>query len=86
MILSYRTTLETYNEMLLQGQVTGVMFLESQPGVVLSCSKDTFVKVWDLSTQHCFKTMTGHLGEVGTLSQYGLAFSVIDCRCGRWCW
>ena len=65
MILSYRTTLETYNEMLLQGQVTGVMFLESQPGVVLSCSKDTFVKVWDLSTQHCFKTMTGHLGEVG---------------------
>ena len=41
------------------------MFLESQPGVVLSCSKDTFVKVWDLSTQHCFKTMTGHLGEVG---------------------
>ena len=54
--------------MLLQGQVTGVMFLESQPGVVLSCSKDTFVKVWDLSTQHCFKTMTGHLGEVGTLS------------------
>ena len=68
MILSYRTTLETYNEMLLQGQVTGVMFLESQPGVVLSCSKDTFVKVWDLSTQHCFKTMTGHLGEVGTPS------------------
>ena len=68
MILSYRTTLETYNEMLLQGQVTGVMFLESQPGVVLSCSKDTFVKVWDLSTQHCFKTMTGHLGEVETLS------------------
>ena len=56
------------HEMLLQGQVTGVMFLESQPGVVLSCSKDTFVKVWDLSTQHCFKTMTGHLGEVGTLS------------------
>ena len=44
------------------------MFLESQPGVVLSCSKDTFVKVWDLSTQHCFKTMTGHLGEVGTPS------------------
>ena len=68
MILSYRTTLETYNEMLLQGPVTGVMFLESQPGVVLSCSKDSFVKVWDLSTQHCFKTMTGHLGEVGTLS------------------
>ena len=68
MILSYRTTLETYDEMLLQGQVTGVMFLESQPGVVLSCSKDTLVKVWDLSTQHCFKTMTGHLGEVGTLS------------------
>ena len=79
MILSYRTTLETYNEMLLQGQVTGVMFLESQPGVVLSCSKDTFVKVWDLSTQHCFKTMTGHLGEVGTLNTVIILW--IDLQC-----
>ena len=80
--------------MLLQGQVTGVMFLESQPGVVLSCSKDTFVKVWDLSTQHCFKTMTGHLGEVGNTviimwheyTVYSILFIINMSRCGRWCW
>ena len=49
---------------LMQGQVTAVMFMTSQPNVVISCSKDTFVKFWDLTTQHCFKTMTGHLGEI----------------------
>ena len=53
---------------IIQGQVTAVMFMASQSNVVISCSKDTFVKFWDLTTQHCFKTMTGHLGEVGTLS------------------
>ena len=27
-------------------------------------SKDTFVKFWDLSTQHCFLTLTEHRNEV----------------------
>ena len=27
-------------------------------------SKDTFVKFWDLDTQHCFKTLVGHKTEV----------------------
>jgi len=27
-------------------------------------SKDSFVKWWDLDTQHCFKTMVGHRSEV----------------------
>ena len=32
--------------------------------VIVSSSKDTLVKFWDLRVQHCFKTLTGHLGEV----------------------
>ena len=38
--------------------------------IILSClcfrcsSKDTFVKFWDLDTQHCFKTVVGHKTEV----------------------
>ena len=27
-------------------------------------SKDTFVKFWDLDTQHCFKTLVDHRSEV----------------------
>ena len=38
--------------------------METQKNVVISCSKDTFVKFWDLRTHHCFKTLTGHLAEV----------------------
>ena len=54
----------TYMFYCFQGQVTSVKFLETQKNVVVSCSKDTFVKFWDLTTQHCFKTLTGHLGEI----------------------
>ena len=38
--------------------------MKTQTDVIISCSKDSFVKFWDLRTQHCFKTLTGHLGEV----------------------
>ena len=34
-------------------------------GCVFS-SKDSFVKWWDLDTQHCFKTLVGHRSEVST--------------------
>ncbi len=46
--------------------MTAVCFLESQ-NVVVSASKDTFIKFWDLSNQHCFKTLTGHVTEVWDL-------------------
>lgn len=29
--------------------------------------QDTFVKFWDLTTQHCFKTLTGHVTEIWDL-------------------
>ncbi len=46
--------------------MTAVRFIESQ-NVVVSASKDTYVKFWDLSNQHCFKTLTGHVTEVWDL-------------------
>lgn len=36
----------------------------SQQSILISSSKDTFVKFWDLETQHCFKTLVGHPTEV----------------------
>lgn len=36
----------------------------SKENVLISASRDSFVKFWDLSTQHCFKTLTGHQTEV----------------------
>lgn len=33
---------------------------------MFSSSKDTFVKWWDLDTQHCFRTMVGHRSEVSS--------------------
>ena len=36
--------------------------------VFVFSSKDSFVKWWDLDTQHCFKTLVGHRSEVSTAS------------------
>ena len=30
-------------------------------------SKDSFVKFWDLDTQHCFLTLVGHRSEVSKI-------------------
>lgn len=43
--------------------VTDVRFIGTSNRLV-SCSKDTFVKVWDLDTQHCIQTLVGHRTEV----------------------
>lgn len=32
--------------------------------VVYCSSKDTFVKFWDLDTQHCYQTLTEHRSEI----------------------
>lgn len=39
----------------------------SSPGFILTGSKDTFMKLWDLSTQHCIQTVVAHRSEVWTL-------------------
>lgn len=46
-----------------RGPVTQITFMTTHP-VLISGSKDTFIKFWDLDTQHCFKTVTGHRSEV----------------------
>ncbi|CAG8503552.1 14003_t:CDS:10 [Acaulospora morrowiae] len=34
------------------------------PGYLISSSKDTLLKLWDLSTQHCMETVVAHRSEV----------------------
>ncbi|KAI0069150.1 WD-repeat-containing protein [Artomyces pyxidatus] len=60
-------------------QITGIKFLSSyssslpstsaaaSAGLILTTSKDTFMKLWDLSTQHCIQTLVAHRAEVWTL-------------------
>lgn len=46
-----------------KGIVTQICFLKKY-NILVSGSKDTFVKFWDLDTNHCFKTLVGHRTEV----------------------
>lgn len=46
-----------------KGPVTQVQFMSTR-NIIVSSSKDTFIKLWDLETGHCFKTIAGHLTEV----------------------
>jgi WD40 repeat protein len=39
----------------------------TSPGFLLSASKDTFLKLWDLSTQHCAQTIVAHRMEIWTV-------------------
>jgi len=59
-------------------QVTTVKFLDisanvpstsstSGSGFMVTASKDSFLKVWDLSTQHCIQTTIAHRSEVWSL-------------------
>ncbi|KAF5835893.1 quinon protein alcohol dehydrogenase-like superfamily [Dunaliella salina] len=52
-------------------QVTDLAFVSSggssSYGWLVSSSKDSLVKAWDLDTQHCCQTLTGHKGEVWAL-------------------
>ncbi|CAG8442083.1 2687_t:CDS:10 [Ambispora gerdemannii] len=59
-------------------QITAIRFLQkplvgiensddvpsSSPGFILSSSKDTLLKLWDLNTQHCVETVVAHRNEI----------------------
>ncbi|CAG8432793.1 526_t:CDS:10 [Diversispora eburnea] len=55
-------------------QITSIRFLPksllskdneiSSPGYLISSSKDTLLKLWDLSTQHCIETVVSHRSEI----------------------
>jgi WD40 repeat protein len=47
-------------------QVTDLVFL-AKSGLLVSSSKDSSVKVWELEHQHCCQTLTVHRGEVWAL-------------------
>ncbi len=48
-----------------KGPVTSVTFMRSRSeSVLVTSSKDSLIKFWDLDTFQCFQTLTGHLGEV----------------------
>ncbi|KJA29958.1 hypothetical protein HYPSUDRAFT_31997 [Hypholoma sublateritium FD-334 SS-4] len=60
-------------------QITAIQFLSvaedqpststaAAPGLLLTTSKDTFMKVWDLSTQHCIQTIVAHRSEVWSMA------------------
>lgn len=46
-----------------KGPITQLTFMSQHP-ILITGSKDSFVKFWDLETQHCFKTLVGHRTEV----------------------
>ncbi|KAJ6629087.1 WD-repeat-containing protein [Mycena sp. CBHHK59/15] len=59
-------------------QVTAIQFIttsdnlpststSSASGLLLSTSKDTFMKLWDLSTQHCVQTVVAYRSEIWTM-------------------
>ena len=39
----------------------------TSPAFLVTCAKDTFVKLWDLTTQHCVQTVVAHRSEVWSL-------------------
>jgi U3 small nucleolar RNA-associated protein 12 len=55
------------------GPITEAQFIESYSNVVVSCSKDTQVKFWDIDTHSCFKTIVDNRTEV-----WGLALMKSD--------
>ncbi|OAX43873.1 WD40 repeat-like protein [Rhizopogon vinicolor AM-OR11-026] len=60
-----------------RNQITTIRFLSepelpststgSQSSILLTTSKDTFMKLWDASTQHCIQTIVAHRSEICSL-------------------
>ncbi|KAG2369907.1 WD40-repeat-containing domain protein [Suillus spraguei] len=60
-----------------RNQITAIQFLSepelpststsSRSHMLLTTSKDTFMKLWDTSTQHCVQTIVAHRSEVSSL-------------------
>ncbi|KAJ9110239.1 hypothetical protein QFC19_001642 [Naganishia cerealis] len=52
-----------------RGAVTAIHYLphptqDAHPGFLLTSARDTFLKLWDLATQHCIQTVIAGRGEV----------------------
>ena len=78
-----------------RGAVTAIHFiphpnlpLTAHPGFLVSTSRDTYLKLWDLSTQHCIQTVVTGRGEVCSCAvtveeTYGGQIEGDEIR-GRW--
>lgn len=53
-----------------KGVVNKVQFMKHHQSILISASTDTFIKFWDLNTQHCFKTLVDHRSEVWSFVVY----------------
>ena len=53
-----------------KGPVNKVQFLESRSDILVSASNDTFIKFWNMETQHCFKTLAEHRSEVWSFALF----------------
>lgn len=49
-----------------KGAVTDCVYIGDN--ILLSSSKDTFIRAWDLESQHCVETIVGHRTEVWALA------------------
>ena len=53
-----------------QRPVSGVVFHPEKPNILVSCSWDQTIKIWDITSGSCLSTLTGHSSAV-----VGVAFS-----------
>lgn len=50
------------------GAITDAHFYEALDGIVITASKDTRIKFWNVQTQSCFRTVCDHRGDVWALA------------------
>ena len=43
---------------------------------LVTCSKDGYVRAWDLGTQHCFQITLGQQGEVSACKQLAFLLNI----------
>lgn len=60
-----------------KGVITKLAFMKEH-SIIISASKDTFVKFWDLDTEHNFKTLVGHKSEVSYFIMFLFVIYISD--------
>merc|ERR1712156_881107 len=63
-----------------KGMITSCILMKTK-NILITSSKDTFVKFWDLDTQHCFLTLVGHRSEVWQLVLFNNETQLITGSC-----
>jgi len=61
-----------------KGVITKLIFMKEH-NIIISASKVTFVKFWDLDTEHNFKTLVGHKSEVSLIMFLFVIYILNNC-------